>query len=102
MPQYSITSEAEDDLSEIIEYMSQDSVYQADLWLGRIYNVFELIAYNPQLGRERSDFTDANIRFYPFGNYFIVYHETTLVEILGIVSSYRDISALLANHCLTR
>jgi hypothetical protein len=39
MQQYSITSEAEDDLSEIIEYISQDSVYQADLWLGRIYNV---------------------------------------------------------------
>lgn len=101
MPQYSITSEAEDDLSEIIEHISQDSVYQADLWLGRIYNVFELIAYNPQLGRERSDFTDANIRFYPFGNYFIVYHEIPHIEILGVISSYRDISALLEKASLT-
>ena len=95
MHQYSLTKKAEEDLSKIVEYISQDSTYQADLWLDRIYNIFELIAANPELGCERSELTNKKVRFYTYGNYFIIYHEITQVEILSVVSSYRDIATFL-------
>lgn len=47
-------------------------------------------------GHKREDLTDKPVRFWPFKRrYLIIYIDHSLIEIVRILSGYRDIAGLL-------
>lgn len=95
MAKYVITVKAEQDLAEIMHYIAQDQPKRALQCLDSIFNAFDKITDHPEIGRSRLDLTDLDVKFWPFGNYFIIYRKKKVVEILHVVSSYRDIPTFL-------
>lgn len=68
MPNYSLTSRAELDLEEIVIYVVQDNVDAALSLESRLTKIFELLADNPLMGRERWDF-GTGLRSFSEGSY---------------------------------
>lgn len=95
---YIFSREALSDLKDIYNYHKQYSIEKAEevraLIRASLLNLSEL----PLTGQKRKDLTKYDLRFYfiyKYG-YFIIYdHNTKPINIVRIVSSYRDISALL-------
>ena len=55
-----------------------------------------LLAEMPAIGHTREDLTDKPVRFWPVGRYLIIYRpERRPIEIVRLVSAYRDVTALL-------
>jgi plasmid stabilization system protein ParE len=64
--------------------------------LDRIYDALQKLADLPGIGHRREEFTQQRLRFWPVGQYLIIYRiETDSLEIVRIVSGYRDVAALL-------
>jgi len=54
------------------------------------------LANTPYLGHKREDLTPRPLRFWPVGSYLIIYKpDTKPLEILRILSGYRDVAGLL-------
>lgn len=55
-----------------------------------------MLARNPELGHIRRDLTSKLVRFWPVYSYLIIYDPATQpLEIVRILSGYRDVAALL-------
>jgi len=61
------------DLKEIFEYISEDSVRYADLTVNKIYQGAQVIAVNPYTGRIVPIFNKKLIRELVIGKYRIIY-----------------------------
>jgi len=54
------------------------------------------LASNPGLGHTRRDLTSKPVRFWPVYSYLIIYDaETQPLEVIRILSGYRDVAAQL-------
>ena len=96
MIRYRVSPKAEEDLTEIWEYIARDSFDAADRWIGRLREAFETIARSPGIGHKRSDLTDSAILFWPVGAYLILYRiQKRRVEIAAVTQGARDIPSYL-------
>lgn len=96
MTWFVLTPQASRDLDGIWEYIAEDSIERADRAADAIENAIRLIADNPKIGHVREDFADKRHRFWPVLSYLIMYRQDTKpLQILRIVSGYRDLIALL-------
>ena len=73
MSRYIFGRDAADDLDQIWDYIARDNVSAADRLIDKLFEAFEELAKNPALGHSRRDITNANVRFWPVGNYLIIY-----------------------------
>lgn len=90
------SAEARLDLLEIWEYIAQDNLDAADSVEWEIQEAVSMLARNPELGHLRRDLTSKPVRFWPVHSYLIIYDPTAQpVEIVRVLSGYRDIAALL-------
>ena len=71
MSGFRLTKESIADLSEIWDYVARDDVGAADRLLDRFYEVFDLLAGQPNIGHSRSDLTGQDVLFWPFSSYLI-------------------------------
>ena len=79
------------DLIEIWSYIAQDNPDAADGMLDRFDDVMSKLAERPLIGRKRPELAE-NLRSFPLGNYIIFYVlSDDGVEIIRVLSSYRDI-----------
>jgi plasmid stabilization system protein ParE len=86
---------ARQDLLEIWDYIAQDSSVAADRFLKRIHDVIEKLVAIPTLGILHEDLADETLRVWPVKSYLIIYRpETRPLQIVRIVSGYRDLPAL--------
>lgn len=70
---YRLSRKAEDDLIDIyIEGVARFGVRQADLYHSEIGKMFDLLAENPRMARERFEITPF-VRVHPFQSHLIVY-----------------------------
>ncbi len=89
-----ISKEAESDLEEIWSYIAEDSPRRADNFIDQIHAKCHLILNMPEVGVKRDEILPG-IRSFPIGRYLIFYRtEADNVEIVRILSGYRDIEAL--------
>ncbi len=64
--------------------------------LSAIEQAVRKLADHPGLGHHRADLTSKPVRFWPVYSYLIVYKaEGDALEVVRILSGYRDIAALL-------
>lgn len=84
------------DLDEIWEYIAADNIDAADRWVGEIEKAIHLLADRPRLGHTRKDLTHRPVLFWPVGRYLIIYRANRKpIEVVRIVSAYRDVTRLL-------
>lgn len=89
---YYLSPEAEHDIDEIITYIAQENSSAAHTFLDALYNAMENLSDNPHLGHLREDLTDKPVKFWPFKwHYLIIYKPILPVEIVRVLSGYRDI-----------
>lgn len=96
MRQYTISPAAEQDMEDIVSYIAQDNPNAALNLLDTFYEAMDKLATHPQLGHYRPDLTSQPVRFWPVKNrYLIIYKDSYPLEIVRLLSSYRDITQLL-------
>lgn len=96
MNNYFLSPIAEQDIDEIVTYIAQDNPLASLHLLENIYESMDILAINPKIGHRREDLTDKPVRFWPFkGHYLIIYKDCSPIEIVRILSGYRDLSSLL-------
>src|SRR5476651_1277081 len=95
MNNYLLTSAAEKDIDEIASYIAKDNLPAALKIIDTFYEAMEMLGAHPHAGRVRTDVTNRPVRFWPVkSNYLMIYSDTKPIEILRILSTYRDIAAL--------
>ena len=96
MNTYFLSPIAEQDIDEIVTYTAQENPKAAMKLLDALYEAMDMLASNPMIGHKRKDLTNKLVRFWPFKwHYLIVYKDCQPIEIVRILSGYRDISSLL-------
>ena len=73
VPVYSVSVQAENDLDEITEFTLKNwGPHQADLYLTRLEEAFQLLAENPAIGRE-ADLLRKHLRRFEIGKHVVFY-----------------------------
>ena len=68
----------------------------ADRWLDKLEKAIQQVADMPAIGHTRDDLTDKPVLLWPVGRYLIIYRpDPRPIEIVRVVSAYRDVSRLL-------
>ncbi len=89
-----ISEQAGDDLIDTWQYISLDSVENADRFVDLIYDKCTELASMPEMGRKRDELIPG-IRSFPVKRYVIFYRiRKNQVEIIRVLSAYRDLSAI--------
>lgn len=80
------------DLAEIWSFIADDSERQADLFLAKLAEKFDLLATQPMMGRERSELMPA-LRSFPIDRYIVFFVPLPNgIDIIRVVHSARDIT----------
>jgi plasmid stabilization system protein ParE len=94
-----LSSDAEQDLSEIWDYIAKDSYDAADRWIERLFREFERVARSPGIGHTRRDVTAMNVLFWSADSYVVVYRVVARqVQIVGVTEGSRDIPRFLSTR----
>jgi len=87
---------AEEDIDEVITYLAQENPIAAHSFLDALYDAMEKLEHNPEMGHLREDLTDKPVKFWPFKwHYLIIYKPTSPLEIVRVLSGFRDIVNLI-------
>jgi plasmid stabilization system protein ParE len=87
---------AEQDIDEIITYLAQESPVVARTFLDSLFAAMDNLAKFPELGHLREDLTDKPVKFWTFKwHYLIIYKATSPIEIVRVLSGFRDIINLM-------
>lgn len=93
---YFISTIAEQDIDEVIVYLADENPKAAHDFIDSLYSAFDLLSDNPLMGHLREDLTDFPVRFWTFKwHYLVVYKPIKPIEIVRVLSGYRDIVSLL-------
>ena len=96
MTRYFLSPAAEQDIDEVISFLAGENPRAAFTFLDEVYAAMDTLACNPAMGYKREYIKDKNVRFWPFKwHYLIIYHDSSPIEIIRVLSGYRDISNLL-------
>ena len=93
---YYLSPAAEQDIEEVITYLAQESPAAAHIFLDSLYSAMENLSDNLHLGHLREDLTDKPVKFLLFKwHYFIIYKPISPLEIVRVLSGYRDLVHLI-------
>jgi plasmid stabilization system protein ParE len=97
---YRFTPLAEADLVEIVDFIVEHGgADRADHVLSDILQAVERLATKPGIGHARPDLTDEPVQFWSVRGFLIIYRRRSKpLEIVRVLSGWRDISALLGKR----
>lgn len=96
MADYLILPEAQADMKTVWDYIAEDNPIAADRTSDRFYDAFHKLVEFPHMGHKREDLTRRPVRFWAVQSYLIIYKpDAKPLEILRILSGYRDITGIL-------
>jgi len=85
------------DILEIWDYIAEDSLDEADLWVDRLDEKLGLLATQPSMGRARNELA-AGLRSFPFGRYVIFYVPLADgIDVVRVLHSSRDVDLALGD-----
>ena len=94
MPKLIIAPSAQQDLSDIFDYIARDKPIAAANWIDTIEEKCELIAATPEFGEKRAEY-GPDIRSSVIGRYVIFYRPIDDgIEVVRVVAGDRDIRML--------
>ena len=87
---------AEADMEDVIIFIAQHNAKAAHDFVDSLYSTFDRLAEYPEMGHLRQDLTELDVRFWTFKwHYLIIYKPAVPIEIVRVLSGYRDIVNLL-------
>jgi plasmid stabilization system protein ParE len=93
---YVLSYIAEQDIEEVITYIAHENSQAAHDFVDALYDAFDKLADNPYLGHLREDLTSHPVRFWTFKwHYLVVYKPIQPLEIVRVLSGFRDIPNLI-------
>ena len=96
MKPFILTPRAEQDLSDIWDYIAGDSIEAADRVLAALEKALHKLAKNPGIGHRREELADRRHHFFPVHSYLIVYRfEAKPLQVLRVLHAARDVQSLL-------
>ncbi len=96
MPSIIKLPSAKSDLTEIWDYIADDSEERADAFIDAIDRKFKTLAARPLMGRARDELSK-DLRSLPIGRYVIFYRPITDgVEIVRVLYGARDLAPLFS------
>jgi toxin ParE1/3/4 len=96
MSPYVLSVEVFQDLQDIWDFIASDNVVAADRLEDEFFEAFEMLATRPRMGHSRSDLTDRDVRFWPVGEYLIVYRSLPAsLQVVAVLHGARDIVEVL-------
>jgi plasmid stabilization system protein ParE len=91
-----LSPSAEKDIDEIVTYIAEENPKAAHTFLDTLFDAMEKLTEYPDMGHFREDLTDRNVKFWPFKwHYLIIYKPEVPIEIVRVLSGYRDIIDLI-------
>lgn len=82
---------AEQAVDEIVTYIAKENPTAAHTFLDSLFDAMEKLATYPDIGHIRDDLTDKPVKFWTFKwHYFIIYNPTIPVEVVRVLSGFRD------------
>ncbi|MFN7096114.1 MAG: type II toxin-antitoxin system RelE/ParE family toxin [Gammaproteobacteria bacterium] len=97
MTEFFLSPIAEQDIDGIVSYIAEENPVVAMDLLDKLYAAMEMLAANSLIGHKREDITDKAVRFWTVKwHYLIVYKDSSPIEIVRVLSGYRDITRLLS------
>ena len=98
MGRYVLTAAARADLSELAEFIRQDSPGAARRVVESLRDAMANLARMPEMGHVREDLALTPLRFWPVFSYLIIYRpESHPLQVLRILHGARDVRSLLAD-----
>jgi len=92
---YALTSRAEADLAEIVEFIALDSPREARKVLRDLRDAMDRLAELPRIGHRRPGLGD-DVRVWPVHSYLIAYRSSPEpLLVLRVLSGFRDLERLL-------
>lgn len=99
MADYLLSPEALEDLQSIWDFVAADSTDAADKLPEKLFEAFETLARWPGQGHTRADLTNRDVRFWPVGNYLVVYRGTLEpLQIVAILHGARDVPSVIEDR----
>lgn len=93
---YVLSPAAEQDIDDVISYLAKENPSAAHDFVDALYDAFAKLADNPMLGHVRDDLTNYPVRFWTFKwHYLVIYTPKKPIEIVRVLSGYRDIANIL-------
>jgi plasmid stabilization system protein ParE len=93
---FALTPQAQADLTEISNYIRQDSPDAARRVRDELQATMRRLAQMPGIGHLREDLSDEPVRFFSVYSYLIMYRpETDPLEIVRVLHGARDVGAIL-------
>lgn len=97
MKRFHLSPLAKTDLADIRHHIRQDKPSAAERQIASFFKTFQTLARNAELGQRSPEF-GPDIRTFSVGAYVIFYRPFTKgVEIVRVVSGYRDLDALFGH-----
>lgn len=83
---------AELDILEIWDYIAEDSVTEADLWIDKLDEKLRLWATQPMMGRSREELA-SGLRSFAFGRYVVFFLPISNgLDVVRVLHASRDIN----------
>ena len=87
---------ARQDLLDIWDHIALYNIDAADRLADELEEAMKKLASMPEMGHFRDELADRSHRFWPLGNFLIVYHhEAKPLEIVRVLHGARDVAGLL-------
>lgn len=81
------------DISDIWDFIAEDSVLQADSWVDNLDAKLRLLSTQPLMGRSREELLPS-LRSQPFGRYVIFYMPLSDgLDVIRVIHSTRDLNS---------
>ena len=96
MTSFVLSPEAAQDLTEIYEYIAQDSTGAAERVRMELLDAMRGLAEMPRKGHTRRDLTSHKVLFWPVRTYQIIYRsETQPLEVVAVLHGKRNLRRIL-------
>ncbi|HKI05272.1 MAG TPA: type II toxin-antitoxin system RelE/ParE family toxin [Thermoanaerobaculia bacterium] len=96
MSRFVLTPAARADLTEIFNYISQDSPDSARRVLDELRGAMRKLSQMPEIGHYRQDLADEPLRFWPVYSYLIIYRfELRPLQVVRVLHGARDVRSIL-------
>ncbi len=90
MANIKIELDAKENLKEIRDYISKDSIYYANKTVNEIINKTEYLLMFPYMGRKIPEYNNVNLRELIYKSYRIIYRVNSNIDILKVFHCSRD------------
>jgi toxin ParE1/3/4 len=93
MPPLRISPRATLDLVEIWNYIADDSVENADIFVDQLNEAMQKLSRHPGMGRQREELAP-RVRSFPYQRYIIFYRaDSKTLEIVRVLHGARDVES---------